>query len=222
MNDLADQKTYSCGTIRSNRGMFPDDFIRAKLPKGDSLFLKWGDLLAVHWSDKKDVFVLSSFHGNGVQNVQRHSEEVSKPDMICQYNTYMGGVDTCDQYMSYYSLKRKSLKWWKKVFFRLVEMAIVNAMCVYFMKNPELAKKRSAHKKFRELLVHALVQPLLDRKSDDLVETRGRPDVSIQPVSRRNISDIVRLTGKHFATKKTPRRKCTVCGYKKILFLGNA
>jgi len=111
VRDLAEKKTYSCGTIRSNRGKFSDEFIHAKLEKGKSIYLKWNNVLAVHWSDKKEVYLLSSFHKNGQQTIKRYNEEITKPDMICEYNNHMGGVDKCDQYMSYYSLKRKSLKW---------------------------------------------------------------------------------------------------------------
>ena len=50
-----------------------------------------------------------------------------KPAVVAEYNKYMLGVDKLDQLASYYNFKHKSVKWWRKVFFWLVEVAIVNS-----------------------------------------------------------------------------------------------
>ena len=34
-------------------------------------------------------------------------------------NSSMGGVDLTDQYMSYYLVGRKTMKWWRRVFWRM-------------------------------------------------------------------------------------------------------
>jgi hypothetical protein len=36
--------------------------------------------------------------------------EIKKPYAIVQYNKFMNGVDRADQYLSYYSILRKSVK----------------------------------------------------------------------------------------------------------------
>ena len=51
--------------------------------------------------------------------------------MIVDYNTYMLGVDKLDQMMSYYSFLHKTVKWWRKVFFWILEVATVNAYIIY-------------------------------------------------------------------------------------------
>ena len=58
--------------------------------------------------------------------------------MIVDYNTYMLGVDKLDQMMSYYSFLHKTVKWWRKVFFWILEVATVNAYIIYKV----LAEKR--------------------------------------------------------------------------------
>lgn len=40
-----------------------------------------------------------------------------KPVAIIDYNKNKTGVDHRDQLITYYPLKRKTLKWWKKMFF---------------------------------------------------------------------------------------------------------
>jgi len=41
--------------------------------------------------------------------------EIKKPYVVVQYNKFMKGVDRADQYLSYYSVLRKTVKWSKKV-----------------------------------------------------------------------------------------------------------
>ena len=72
---LKKQNTFASGTIRSNCGQFPDKFKNAKLSRGKCIYLNsplnTGSLLAMHWYDKRDVFVLSTIHGTGSVEVRR-------------------------------------------------------------------------------------------------------------------------------------------------------
>ena len=172
LQDLAIHKTFACGTVRVDRGDFPQDFKDAHLEKGASKFIKNGSVLAVHWKDKRDVFAMSSIHGNGTQLVKRRGDnnDITKPTIIVEImyinvHKYMNGVDKCDQYLNYYSLGRKAKKWWKKVFYKMVELCIINAMVLYFVAHPDLTKKRQAHKLFRIQLAHELVQSLFDSRA---------------------------------------------------------
>lgn len=54
-----------------------------------------------------------------------------KPTVIADYNKYMLGVDKLDQLTSYYSFLHKSVKWWRKVFFWILEVAVVNSYILY-------------------------------------------------------------------------------------------
>ena len=211
VSDLAKRNTFSCGTIRSDRGDFPQAFRKDVIEKGTAQYIRNGNIVSVHWRDKRDVYVMSALHGNGSQLIERRAapEPIRKPDMIVEYNKYMNGVDKCDQFLNYYSVGRKSIKWWKKVFFRMLELCIINAMVLYFSANPAFSKKRQAHKLFRIQLVHELVQPLLDKRTDP------NEDQSPTPGRKSNLDDI-RLKGKHFSETRHPKRgRCSVCAYKK-------
>ena len=92
--DLLEVGTLACGTIRSNRKGFPA-VVKDNVDQSDSLFCKAdmteGFMTAVHWKDKRDVFALTTSHGNAVGYDIPH-----KPKLISEYNKYMGGVDHND------------------------------------------------------------------------------------------------------------------------------
>ena len=213
IKDLLIRNTFSCGTIRINRGEFPEHFKTAVLKPGKAIYIKSRDIVAVHWKDKRDVFAVSSFHGNFEKTSERHKGHIQKPHMIIDYNQNMGGVDKCDQYLSYYSVGRKTQKWWKPIFFRMFEMCITNSMCIYVEKHPECSKRRNSHKLYCEILVYQVVEPYLQKKSEDAIEPRAGKQM--QSGNRKiDVPDDVRFLGKHYATKKHPRIKCCCCAYK--------
>jgi hypothetical protein len=72
--DLAIHQTFACGTIRADRGKFPNEFRKGSIAKESSKFIRNGNIVAVHWKDKRDVFVVSSIHGNGSQHIERRAE----------------------------------------------------------------------------------------------------------------------------------------------------
>ena len=52
--------------------------------------------------------------------------------MIMDYTYHVDGVDLTDQYVSYYSMsKRKTQKLWEKVFWRLLDVCVVNAWIIF-------------------------------------------------------------------------------------------
>ena len=105
-------------------------------------------------------------------------------------------VDLTDQHLSYYTMtNHRTLKLWKKVFWRLIDITIVNAWIIFRTNHPE--SSINTQKKFRLDLAENLVQPLLDL------------------MARRPVSTAKRLIGKHFPYKNKKRGRCLVCGDRK-------
>ena len=92
----------------------------------------------MHWYNKRDVFVLSTIHGTGSVEVRCRGDDTpfAKPTMIDEYNHYMGGVDKLDQLIYTNSFIKKSKKWWKNVFFCLLEISVINVRILYMKFNP--------------------------------------------------------------------------------------
>ena len=49
---------------------------------------------------------------------------------------FMGGVDLSDQVMCYYSIGRKSMKWWRQVLWRLIDTRELILPLLYIQRGP--------------------------------------------------------------------------------------
>ena len=101
-------------------------------------------IIAMWWRDHRDILALSSMHNTSASTVLKQPKgghekyPLSCPTAIINYNQYMGGVDLTDQYLSFYSLTtRWTLKWWKKIFWRLVDIRIINSWIIFRYNNPD-------------------------------------------------------------------------------------
>ena len=119
------------------------------------------------------VTLLSTLDEGGVSTTRRRSKhgvdgfvERVKP-LLVQLYKYMGGVDKCDQLLTYYRFKHRTVKWWRIAFIRLIDIAIVNAYILYAMSNQQ--QRKLNHQQFRvqlakELLLAVVVQATSDRE----------------------------------------------------------
>jgi hypothetical protein len=70
-----------------------------------------------------------------------------KPLCISQYSMFMKGADRANQYLAYYSLLRKTVKWTKKDALWPINCALFNSFLVYKNLNP------GSKLKYKEFLV---------------------------------------------------------------------
>lgn len=121
---LLSRQVRVCGTIRVNRGLPPDLKNESQsLKRGETSFRRKGEILLQIWRDTRAVNMISTIHSSTMVDVPRRNDTIiKKPLCICQYNTFMKGVDRADQYLSYYSILRKTVKWPKKVAFWLINV----------------------------------------------------------------------------------------------------
>ena len=135
---LLPRQVRVCGTIRVNRGLPPEMKNESQsLKRGETTFRRKGEILLQSWRDTRVVNMISTIHDSTMVDVPRRNEEVKKkPICIFQYNMFMKGVDRADQYLSYYSLLRKTVKWPKKVAFWLINCALFNSFRIYQKLNP--------------------------------------------------------------------------------------
>ena len=130
--DLFQLGTYATGTVRQNRRGIPQTLKDYQLRnRGDIFVMNNGPLECYKYLDSKPVYMLSTKHGSSLSTTSRRNqitnEIICKPNVVTNYNKYMGGVDRSDQMISYTNNVVKSFKWWKKVFFHVLAITVLDA-----------------------------------------------------------------------------------------------
>ena len=115
----------------------------------------------------------------------------------------MNGVDLADQYTVYYSFIRKSKKWWKKVSFWLLEVAMVNSYILFKFTNSSYT-----HVQYRKSVVESLAKCYFQEYPSRAV--RGRP--FRQSLTEGTfVGDTESLNRRPHFLGKREQRQCVVC-----------
>ena len=116
--------------------------------------------------------MISTIHEATIVNTARKDRktniEIKKPYALVQYNKFMKGRDRSDQYLSYYSVLRKTVKLSKKVVLYLLNCALFNVFFVYRTLN---TNKKGKYKNFLHEVRRSWITEVQDRsesKSNDL------------------------------------------------------
>lgn len=206
---------HTTGTIIANRKGLPKEIKRnkkLKLAKHTVVSFRKADKVTVlAWKDKRNVFMLSTYHNADTEavtrKVSRGVEEVfQKPKAIIDYTRHMGAVDRADHYCASYGFTRKSLKWWRKMFFWLFEVAVVNSFILFNLHREQIGLKPVSHLTYRKALI---VQMVGDIRNISALR-RGRP----------SSGDVEERLNKqpHFiaVTEKKSSKDCAVCSDRKV------
>ena len=199
--------TNAYGTVRKNRLGKNRSELDKKINKGECIFRSVKNVLALKWMDKRDVWMISTYHCPNMIETDKINyvtkEKIVKPQCILDYNKTMGTVDKVDQVLHTLNSTRKSLKWYKKFFFHLFDLAVYNTFILY---NYVTGRNLTFHQ-FHLNLIKQILRKYLDGING--YKLRGR-DTNNEPF---------RLTQKHFpspyesntAIRKSARRRCVVC-----------
>ncbi|KAL0879316.1 hypothetical protein ABMA27_003095 [Loxostege sticticalis] len=126
---------FDCmGTLRLNRKQVPRDVNRIpkNVEKGTIMARQCGDVFVIAWKDAKLVTMISTYHTDETYIGSKAGKVLVEPVCVKDYNNTMGGVDLKDQKLSMYLLERKrGVKWYIKMFKRLLNVSIHNAFIMY-------------------------------------------------------------------------------------------
>ena len=147
MDHLASRGIFCCGTVRPPRlqGLSNDMKCQKTITKKQRGAIESArienensEAVYVKWFDNRVVNLLSTFAKvDPVTTVRRFDSkakklvDVSCPDIVKQYNKSMGGVDLADQLISLYRCPIRSMKYYMRLVFHMIDMVVVNAWLLY-------------------------------------------------------------------------------------------
>ena len=103
----------------------------------------------------------------------------------------MGGVDVSDQLISYHRIMRRTKKYWKTLFFHLLEISVTNAAVLKKWLCMQANTKPPSVGKFRDALVQAIINKYVVGESQPAIATD--------------------FTVRHGSTLIDSRRRCAIC-----------
>lgn len=119
---LLDCKTYTVGKLRQAVKHIPKEVLKPSKMKRRDVISRESNTRSIvtNWKDKKNVRFLTTKHAPlmiETKKKNKKKEQVSKPSAIVFYNQHKQGIDISDQLSGYFSVLRKSIRWFHKVAF---------------------------------------------------------------------------------------------------------
>jgi hypothetical protein len=182
-NWLHENGTNACGTVTRNRKGMPQ--MTDKLKKGQTDSRYTDNMLALKWTDRREVYMLTTIHTDCMiqsGKIDRSTNtQIMKPTCVMEYNKNMGAVDRSDMMISSLECVHKSMKWYRKFFFHLLDITLLNSHAVYNVKTG----KNITLAVFQLTLIREILQhyhtPRPTTKS-------GRPSSGDQPLRQKDTS----------------------------------
>ena len=192
---LAEHDTMLVGTVRANRIGLPADLHDQRLRAGDMIYRRRDRVMVVKWKDKRDVMVITTKHLPEMDLHVTRTGRRQKPTAVIDYTKNMGGVDLSDQLIAYTPLRRKTVKWWKKLAMHFFSLLIVQGYILFKGHRPE--NRKATVKDYLKKIVHGMA----------FLHTAD----TVLPQVPDNNGHLTRLSGRHFLINSDTRVRCGVC-----------
>ena len=175
--DLFDNGVLATGTILDSRRSFPAALKNSKewakgKERGCMRWVRDPPCLVLQWVENKVVSMITTV-GNANDHVQVSRKQrnagtwtnilVQQPRIFQTYNLKMNAVDRSDQILSTFNIQHKCLRWWKTLFFHLIDMAVVNSYILFLehkANNPNDIERPAGYSQchFRDELVRQICE----------------------------------------------------------------
>lgn len=163
--ELLGKRLTLMGTLRSNKPEIPPSFQGSSQRQVHSSRFGFTEKLTLcSYVPKKgkSVILLSSLHHEA--NIS--DGEKRKPNLILDYNSQKGAVDTIDMTTNTYSCNRQTRKYPTKLFTNMLNVACWNSFVVWIINNPDWNQRNLAKRRlFLKDLAEALMMPQIRRRS---------------------------------------------------------
>ena len=125
-----------------------------RLKHGDIQVRTRGDMMAAVWKDKRDVCLMTNIHDPPREGNYRDEQgNVIKPAIVADYNRHTGHGDNGDRMSNSYTASCRTWKCTKKLFFHLLDLAIVNS----YILLSSCGGKKISHRDFHLTLIREML-----------------------------------------------------------------
>lgn len=155
---LLKRKLTMLGTVRKNKPELPKPLNNKEIFESKFYFTK--DVTIVNYIPKrnKNVILMSTMHN--IKEISNRPDK--KPQMILDYNATKGAVDTLDQLVGTYTVRRKTNRWPMIIFYNMLDISAYNAYVLWHSINPNWNRnKLTGRRIFLEELGKLLITPYI-------------------------------------------------------------
>lgn len=210
LRHLQQRGYFATGTMRENRvpkqAKIESKKAMKKMRRGSySSSVSDEGIIVAHWMDNSVVTLASQKFG--VQPIstaerfcrkERKRIQVPQPNLVKEYNRYMGGVDRMDENISKYRIGIRGKKWWWSIFTWCLDAAVNNAwrLSTNFRQQSNL--------EFRRELVQSYLKTYGEQPKGG-----GRQRVGMREEGDSRVKNFVRYDNMgHFVVEAEKRRRC--------------
>lgn len=202
---LLEKKLTYVGTLRKNKRELPKEFLPSKTKQLNTSifgFQKNKTLVSYTERQNKSTILISSMHEN--DEIDEETGGKCKPEIVTFYNRTKVGVDVVDQLCSNYNVARNTRRWPAVIFFDLLNISGINAMCIFSANHGFKKIKRDD---FIESFCWELLKPQIERRTQT-------PQVPVE--IRKKGAMLLRIEEPKFCQPEQrpsgSRGRCRICG----------
>ncbi|CAF4965160.1 unnamed protein product, partial [Rotaria sp. Silwood1] len=149
-------------TLRSNRTekcpiSTEEQFAQKKRGYYESFISDDKTCIVVGWKDSKRVLLGSNYIGIEPQTILKRWDkekqrrvDIIAPQIINNYNKFMGGVDNMDMLIALHPIPFKSKRWYSRIIWRILDVMIINSWIIMKSRlRGDDSYSSASHGKFR-------------------------------------------------------------------------
>lgn len=204
LEELLRHNIRGTGTVRENRmskcTVQTKTDMKKTTTRGTFEYRSTGNkVLIVKWNDNNIVNVATNNlqvypiqHASRVQKKKIVTVEI--PQCIKVYNAFMGGVDRCDENISYYRTSIRGKKWYSCLIFYILDLAVQNSWHLHRLQGGSMDQLT-----FRRQIAMTLLE------TNRVSRKRGRPS------QLENAESRFMNTNEHYLVRQDKPTRCRVC-----------
>lgn len=198
--ELLKKKLTYVGTVRKDKRELPSEMVSKEREENTSIFGFQDDMTIVSYSPAKNrsVVLISSMHDDAT--VDPATGDQQKPEIITFYNQTKSGVDVIDEKCGTYSTSRRCLRWPLCLFYRILDIACINAQVIHLTN--AVGRKTPRRLFLKELGMSLIKNQVVKRASSK----------SLPKSLRTSVCKVARVEPPPLrVAAPNTRTRCTVC-----------